>query len=39
VAFEAQLAPITDDDITARTGCYRADGIDVGWVSTGRWPP
>ena len=39
VAFEAQLSPITDDDITARTSRYRADGIDVCWVSTGRWPP
>jgi hypothetical protein len=24
---------------TARTSRYRADGIDVCWVSTGRWPP
>jgi hypothetical protein len=39
VAFEAQLSPITDDDITARTSRYRADGIDLCWVSAGRWPP
>ena len=39
VAFEAQLSPITNDDITARTGRYQEDGIDVCWVSAGGWPP
>lgn len=39
VAFEAQLSPITDDDITERTDRYQADGIDVCWVSSGSRPP
>lgn len=39
VAFEAQLSPITDDDITERTDHYQADGINVCWVTTGSWPP
>lgn len=39
VAFEAQLSPITDDDITDRTDRYRAEGIDVCWVATGSRPP
>jgi competence protein CoiA len=39
VAFEAQLSPITDDDITTRTSRYQSAGIDVCWVSAGNWPP
>ncbi|MFF0754617.1 competence protein CoiA family protein [Streptomyces sp. NPDC004267] len=33
MAWEAQLSPITDDDIRARTARYRAEGIRVCWVS------
>jgi hypothetical protein len=33
IAWEAQLSPITDDDIRARTERYRNDDIDVCWVS------
>ena len=32
-ALEAQLAPITADDITARTGRMRADGVPSIWFS------
>lgn len=39
MAFEAQLSPITDDDITARTRRYRSAGIGVCWVSAGSWLP
>ncbi|MGB3439473.1 MAG: competence protein CoiA family protein [Actinophytocola sp.] len=38
-AWEAQLSPITDDDISARTERYWNDDVDVCWVSTsGRVP-
>ncbi len=33
MAWEAQLSPITVDDIRARTARYRAHGIGVCWVS------
>lgn len=33
MAWEAQLSPITDEDIRERTARYAADGIDVCWVS------
>ncbi|WP_330261049.1 competence protein CoiA family protein [Streptomyces sp. NBC_00539] len=33
MAWEAQLSPITVDDIRTRTDRYRAHGIDVCWVS------
>ncbi|MFF3870028.1 competence protein CoiA family protein [Micromonospora sp. NPDC001898] len=33
IAWEAQLSPITDDDIRERTERYRAEGIEVCWVS------
>lgn len=33
IAWEAQLSPITNDDIQARTQRYRDEGIDVCWVS------
>ncbi|MFD8220485.1 competence protein CoiA family protein [Streptomyces sp. NPDC059697] len=39
VAWEAQLSPITDRDILARTGRYAAEGIGVCWVSPGPQPP
>lgn len=32
IAWEAQLSPITDDDIAGRTARYRAHGIEVCWV-------
>ena len=34
MAWEAQLSPITDDDIQMRTDRYAADDIDVCWVSS-----
>ncbi|MFI6505847.1 competence protein CoiA family protein [Nonomuraea typhae] len=34
VAWEAQLSPITDDDIHMRTDRYAADDVDVCWVSS-----
>ncbi|SNT35733.1 competence protein CoiA [Streptosporangium subroseum] len=34
VAWEAQLSPITDDDIQMRTDRYADDDIDVCWVSS-----
>ncbi|MEV4281481.1 competence protein CoiA family protein [Actinoplanes xinjiangensis] len=41
IASEAQLSPITDDDIRDRTERYRNEDIDVCWVSpaetTVRW--
>lgn len=39
MAWEAQLSPITVDDIRARTARYRAHGIDVCWVSPHARPP
>ena len=33
IAWEAQLSPITDDDIRERTQRYRDEGIEVCWVS------
>jgi hypothetical protein len=33
IAWEAQLSPITDDDIRYRTARYEADGIEVCWVT------
>ena len=33
MAWEAQLSPITDDDIRERTERYRREAIDVCWVS------
>jgi competence protein CoiA len=38
VAWEAQLSPITDDDIRYRTTRYQADGVEVCWVSPTRPP-
>lgn len=32
IAWEAQLSPITDDDIAERTARYQAEGIEVCWV-------
>jgi hypothetical protein len=37
IAWEAQLSPITDDDIRYRTERYDADDADVCWVSPA-WP-
>ncbi|MFD8533894.1 competence protein CoiA family protein [Streptosporangium canum] len=34
MAWEAQLSPITDDDIQMRTDRYADDDIDVCWVSS-----
>ncbi|MEU1673296.1 competence protein CoiA family protein [Streptomyces roseifaciens] len=31
MALEAQLSPITVEDIAARTGLYERDGVAVGW--------
>ena len=39
VALEAQLAPITADDITARTGRMAADGVSSIWFSDRPAPP
>ncbi|MFE2528562.1 competence protein CoiA family protein [Streptomyces sp. NPDC059382] len=39
MAWEAQLSPITVDDIRARTECYQAEGIRVCWVSRQEKPP
>ncbi|MFC6365110.1 competence protein CoiA family protein, partial [Nonomuraea thailandensis] len=39
MAWEAQLSPITDEDIRARTARYRAEGIPVCWVSPHKRPP
>jgi competence CoiA-like predicted nuclease len=33
MAWEAQLSPITVDDIRARTARYTAEGIAVCWVT------
>ncbi|MFC9654138.1 MULTISPECIES: competence protein CoiA family protein [unclassified Streptomyces] len=39
IAWEAQLSPITDDDLRERTDRYAADGIGVCWVTPrGRVP-
>ncbi|XVS67853.1 competence protein CoiA family protein [Actinosynnema sp. CA-299493] len=38
VALEAQLSPITDDDILARTDRYRHEGIDVCWFTPNQRP-
>ncbi|GAA1983132.1 hypothetical protein GCM10009754_70270 [Amycolatopsis minnesotensis] len=38
IAWEAQLSPITDDDIRHRTLRYQADDVEVCWVSP-TWPP
>ncbi|WP_455681385.1 competence protein CoiA family protein [Streptomyces lavendulae] len=39
MAWEAQLSPITDDDIRSRTERYAAEGISVCWVSPNQTPP
>ncbi|MFD9543471.1 competence protein CoiA family protein [Streptomyces sp. NPDC060022] len=39
MAWEAQLSPITNDDIEYRTERYRAEGIRVCWVSPNKKPP
>nr|WP_234373974.1 competence protein CoiA family protein [Streptomyces scabiei] len=39
MAWEAQLSPITVDDIRARTARYRAQGITVCWVSPHKKTP
>ncbi|MGW7825041.1 competence protein CoiA family protein [Streptomyces puniciscabiei] len=39
MALEAQLAPITAADITARTETMRADGVTSIWFSDRRRPP
>ncbi|MGW4781538.1 competence protein CoiA family protein [Streptomyces filamentosus] len=39
MAWEAQLSPITVDDIAARTDRYAADGVRVCWVHPGARPP
>ncbi|WP_328508304.1 competence protein CoiA family protein [Streptomyces mirabilis] len=39
IAWEAQLSPITDRDILARTDRYAAEGIGVCWVSPGPQAP
>ncbi|MFB6725549.1 competence protein CoiA [Kribbella sp. NPDC056345] len=33
IAWEAQLSPISEDDIRYRTARYEADGIEVCWVT------
>ncbi|MFE7215388.1 hypothetical protein ACFY0A_42260 [Streptomyces sp. NPDC001698] len=35
-ALEAQLSPITDADITARTEKMAADGVTSTWCATSR---
>ncbi|WP_097967866.1 competence protein CoiA [Streptomyces sp. or20] len=39
MAWEAQLSPITVDDIHGRTERYRAEDIRVCWVSPNKKPP
>ncbi|MFK0016361.1 competence protein CoiA family protein [Streptomyces sp. NPDC091027] len=39
MAWEAQLSPITEDEIRARTERYAAEGIAVCWVSPAPEPP
>ncbi|WP_425586687.1 competence protein CoiA family protein [Streptomyces rameus] len=39
IAWEAQLSPITDGDILARTARYAAEGIGVCWASPGLQAP
>ncbi|MGW3558153.1 competence protein CoiA family protein [Streptomyces sp. NPDC000963] len=39
MAWEAQLSPITLEDIEARTGRYAEEDIRVCWVYPGVWPP
>ncbi|GGY14145.1 hypothetical protein GCM10010358_77950 [Streptomyces minutiscleroticus] len=39
MAWEAQLSPITVDDIAARTDRYAKEGIRVCWVHPGARPP
>ncbi|WP_251065318.1 competence protein CoiA family protein [Streptomyces sp. ISL-44] len=39
MAWEAQLSPITVDDIRARTERYEAEAIRVCWVSPHKKPP
>ncbi|WP_086800753.1 competence protein CoiA family protein [Streptomyces caniscabiei] len=39
MAWEAQLSPITVEDIRARTARYRAEKIDVCWVSPHKKSP
>lgn len=39
VAWEAQLSPITDEDISERTLRYQNDGVGVCWVSTAERVP
>ncbi len=39
IAWEAQLSPITDEDIRDRTSRYQAEGIGVCWVSPGELVP
>ncbi|MFI0741198.1 hypothetical protein ACH4PU_24440 [Streptomyces sp. NPDC021100] len=39
MAWEAQLSPITDEDISARTARYRDARIAVCWVSPHKRPP
>jgi hypothetical protein len=39
IAWEAQLSPITDDDIHDRTVRYWADDVDVCWVSPAAGTP
>jgi competence protein CoiA len=39
VAWEAQLSPITDEDIIERTLRYQNDGVNVCWVSTAERVP
>ncbi|MGI5430863.1 competence protein CoiA family protein [Streptomyces sp. CA-179760] len=39
MAWEAQLSPITVDDIAARTDRYAKIGIRVCWVHPGARPP
>ncbi|MFF8478745.1 competence protein CoiA family protein [Streptomyces sp. NPDC015414] len=39
MAWEAQLSPITVEDIRARTARYRAEGITACWVSPHKKPP
>ncbi|MGJ3227098.1 competence protein CoiA family protein [Micromonospora aurantiaca (nom. illeg.)] len=39
IAWEAQLSPITNEDIQERTERYRVEGIGVCWVSPGGKSP
>jgi competence protein CoiA len=39
IAWEAQLSPITDEDIRDRTARYQAEGIGVCWVSPAELVP